>query len=362
MVASPNVSQLSESRKFNSGVRTLYGYGIRITVEHGHLAIEDGIGSARQQHRLGRIGHGLRRVVIVGADGYVTLSAVRWLAAQGISLVVLERDGEVFCATGRQGSSDARLRRAQARIPEADALRIAKQILDAKLSGQEKNARELLGATEVASVIAAHRLTRRADSISKLRNVESLAARAYWRAWHDIPVAFQKSDLPKVPAHWLTYGERYSALSAHSPRLAVTPAHACINYLMAVAESEAVIALQTLGLDPGLGILHADRLTRPSLALDLMEPVRPVVEAWALQFVSQPMCRNWYFERADGNVRLMAPLCRRLAETAPTWGRALAPWAEWLMQEIWKTCSPAVKKPPTRLTQSARRESKQRAT
>ena len=49
------------------GVATLFGYGIRVQVERGHLVLEDGIGPDRRRARLPRIGHGLRRLVIIGA-------------------------------------------------------------------------------------------------------------------------------------------------------------------------------------------------------------------------------------------------------------------------------------------------------
>lgn len=52
----------------------------------------------------------------------------------------------------------------------------------------------------------------------------------------------------------------------------------CLGYyLYPILESEARIACLTLGLDPGLGIWHADYRSRDSFALDLMEAVRPDV-------------------------------------------------------------------------------------
>ena len=62
------------------------------------------------------------------------------------------------------------------------------------------------------------------------------------------------------------------------PRLAVMPAHAILNYCFALLQAETRLALSALGLDSGLGIgLHTD--TADSLALDVLEPVRPQVEA-----------------------------------------------------------------------------------
>ena len=47
-------------------------------------------------------------------------------------------------------------------------------------------------------------------------------------------------------------------------------------------EAEARIALLAIGLDPGIGVLHADLEARDSLTLDLMEAVRPRVDAHVL--------------------------------------------------------------------------------
>ena len=41
-----------------------------------------------------------------------------------------------------------------------------------------------------------------------------------------------------------------------SPRLAVNPLNAMLNYLYALLESEARLAVAALGLDPGLGVMH----------------------------------------------------------------------------------------------------------
>src|ERR1700704_5083421 len=95
------------------GVVTLFGYGIQVNVVRGHLVLKDGIGPARRQARFPRVGHGLRRLVVIGADGMVSLAALRWLADQDAAFVMLDRDGSVLATTGPVRSSDAKLRRAQ---------------------------------------------------------------------------------------------------------------------------------------------------------------------------------------------------------------------------------------------------------
>ena len=76
-----------------------------------------------------------------------------------------------------------------------------------------------------------------------------------------------------------------------------------------------------LGLDLGLGVLHVDASNRDSLALDILEPVRPQVDAYLLDWITrQPLRREWFFEQRDGNCRLMAALAVRLADLGPSCG------------------------------------------
>src|SRR2546426_11259246 len=95
------------------GVVTLSGYGINVRVDRGHLLVEDGIGADRRQARFPRVGHGLRRLVVIGSDGMVSLSALRWLADQDAAFVMLDRRGKALMVCGPCAASDSKLRRAQ---------------------------------------------------------------------------------------------------------------------------------------------------------------------------------------------------------------------------------------------------------
>jgi hypothetical protein len=144
-----------------------------------------------------------------------------------------------------------------------------------------------------------------------------------------------------------------------SPRLATNPINAILNYLYAVLEAETRLAAATLGLDPGIGVLHLDTPNRDSLACDLMEPIRPEVDTFVLDWVKrEPLPRNWFFEQRDGNCRLMAGFASRLSQTAPTWAQFVAPLAEWFAREIGKSVSTRQPNLPARLTQRYRREAK----
>src|SRR5258708_26586776 len=126
-----------------SGVLVLNGYGIRVQVNAGHLLLHDGIADERRTIRLPRVNHGLKRLVMIASDGFITLEAFRWLADQGAAFVMLDRRGKVLAVTGPVSSSDVKLRRAQAlALSNGPALKISKELISQKLAGQELVVRE----------------------------------------------------------------------------------------------------------------------------------------------------------------------------------------------------------------------------
>ena len=365
MAATQKVSQVPQSYKSLSphlGVVTLYGYGTCVRVERGHLIVEDGIGPDRRYGRFARIGHGLKRLVVIGSDGMVSFGALRWLADQRAAFVMLDREGSVLAVSGPVGPSDARLRRAQSLAHQSDvAVRISRELISQKLEGQAKLARDVLRDSDVAQAISAFRCSLvSAASIQEVRQLESRAAQVYWSAWHELPVDFPISDLRRIPQHWRTFGTRKSPLTG-SPRLAVNPANAMLNYMYALLESEARLAASAVGLDPGVGFLHVDTDARDSLACDLMEPGRPQVDAFLLHWImEEPLRREWFFEQRDGSCRLMAPFVERLSGSAPAWCQTVAPVTEWISRVLWATFKNHGRRtlPPTHLTQNRRREAK----
>jgi len=365
MAASPNVPHPSAFRKSpinRTGVLTLTGFGIKVRMQSGHLEVEDGIGPDRRKLRLSRVGSGLKRLVCVSEDGFATLSALKWLADVGASFTMLNRNGELALVTGPTAPSDARMRRAQASaVSNGVGLEICRTLINAKLEGQERLAREGLTDLIAAQEIATFReKLPAAGTAQTIRILEARGAASYFAAWRNTPVLWPKADLKRTPSHWHTVGSRQSPLSG-SPRLAVTPVHAILNYCFALLESECRLALAALGLDPGLGLgLHTDTPNRDSLALDVLEPVRPQIETWLLNWIMrEPFRRADFFETANGNCRLTTDLCAKLSDTAPAWGKLVAPWAEYVARTLWATASAS--RFPTHLTQRHRREAKGQA-
>src|SRR6516165_10251333 len=279
------------------GVVTLFGYGIRVHIERGHLILEDGIGDERRSARFARVYNGLKRLVVIGSDGVVSLGALRWLADQDVAFVMLERDGSVLATTGPVRPSDARLRRAQSLAGRSGiALDIARELIRQKLTKQEEVARNTLNDSEAAQKIASARAAlTNASAVENIRYLEAQGGLAYWSAWRSVPVVFPRTEMRRIPKHWQNFGARISPLT-RSPRLAVNPPNAILNYLYAILEAEARLAIAALGLDPGLGFLHNDARSRDSLAFDLIEPIRPQVDAYLFNWLRQaPLRRKWFF-------------------------------------------------------------------
>jgi hypothetical protein len=116
-------------------------------------------------------------------------------------------------------------------------------------------------------------------------------------------------------------------------------------------------------MDAGLGSgLHTDTANRDSLVFDVLEPIRPQVETWLLDWITkEPLRRADFFETATGNCRLMSQMCTHLGETCSAWGKLVAPWAEYVARTLWagtKSGRTGNSFLPTRLTQQRRTEAK----
>ena len=360
MTALPKLSHSRAIRK--SKVLVLNGWGIRVRVQAGHLCTEDGIADERRTIRLPRVNHGLKRLILIGSDGFITLEALRWLADQGAAFVMLDRRGKVLTVTGPVAPSDAKLRRAQAlAIGNGTALKISKELISQKLAGQELLARDMLGDPATADAIARFRSTLpNAESVERVTLIEAQAAKLYWHSWADLPILWPRKDEKLVPDHWKEFGSRISPIT-HSPRLAASPGNALLNFSYSLLEAEARLAATAMGLDVGQGFLHVDAPNRDSLACDLMEVCRPRgVDAFVLNWLqNEPLRKSDFWEDRNGNCRIASSLASKLCETSDTWRRLVAPIAEYVAQEIWSSVSTSASKLiATRLTQRNKRAAK----
>jgi CRISPR-associated endonuclease Cas1 len=341
------------------GILTLTGYGVRVSVERGHLAFSDGIAAIRRSGRLARATCGLKRLVVLGHTGFVTFEAMRWLHDVGAAFVQIDADGNVITVSAPVGLDDARLRRTQAlSAANGVGLVLARGLIRDKLNGQLlvltqrfPTATDALSLTQRALDELEH-----AQTLDRIRIAEANGAAAYWSAWSDLALTFARRDDARVPDHWRAFGVRRSPLTGGS-RSAGNPINAVLNYLYAMLEVEARIAALTMGLDPGIGVLHADQRSRDSFACDVMEPIRPQVDAMALELIqSRTFALRDFFETRYGQCRLMPSVSKLLAGTAPAIRKLIAPVAE-RMAHAFFDAEPkrrSVRSLPTLLTETNR--------
>jgi len=318
-----------------AGVCVCDGFGVRVVVERGALEVHDGVGQHRRTRRYDRATRGLRRLVILNAAGMISLEALRWCQALGIGVLMLGADGTVQLSSTPRMTDDARLRRTQALAPyEPYGLDVARWLISRKLVGQGKLMLHRFTDADAAETIGDLALgVEEASTIEKIRQLEASGAALYFGAWSGRPECepmFASKDRLRIPPHWSRYeGRRSVVASGNGNRKAERPVNALLNYVYALVEAEAILACQAVGLDAGLGLVHSDTKERQSLALDIMEPIRPEVDAFVLDTIERRTFRKVEFtETSDGHLRLRSPLTHELAETMPRWAQSLGPIAE----------------------------------
>jgi CRISPR-associated protein Cas1 len=175
-------------------------------------------------------------------------------------------------STGAQGPRSATIRTAQYRVAldKARALAFARDLVAAKI----KNQRTILrrnwrGPDDARSplldrlVLLADRAAR-ADDAPQLLGLEGEAAALYFRAF---PNLFTEK-VAALPAF---------AFENRNRRPPADPVNACLSLAYALLTRTFAAALSVVGLDPWKGLYHVERPGRPALALDLIEPFRPIV-------------------------------------------------------------------------------------
>ncbi|HEX4012433.1 MAG TPA: CRISPR-associated endonuclease Cas1 [Candidatus Cybelea sp.] len=317
-----------------AGILVADGYGISLRVLYGKLRVEDGIGPHRRSLALDRTGSGFERLVLLGKSGTLTLESLAWLRAIGAGLIHLSADGHVLTHSVPYGYDGHPIRRAQAlAIATGLDIDLARDLIHRKLDGQRANLARLRVA-DLRSFDAMREALDRAASIDEIRLCEAKAAAIYWHAWSGVPIRLRGRDLTRVPGKWTHYESRASSLT-NGPRAATNPINALLNYVYALLESETRLALLAAGLDPTLGVLHADQRNRDSFALDAMEPIRPAVDAFVLDLLEERVLTSRDFvELPNGVCRVRAPLTHDLAITLPRWRQLVTPVVAHLAQRF----------------------------
>lgn len=240
-------------------------------------------------------------------------------AEAGVTLSFLTPQGRFQARVEGPRSGNVLLRRAQYRAADDPALAVpfARGIVTAKALNQRTVVRRALrdhGATldeapRAALDEAALRLgdaARRAGlagELATLRGIEGDAASAYFAAFD----ALVRVDDPAF------------RFAGRSRRPALDRVNALLNFLYALLGADCRAALEAVGLDPQVGLLHADRPGRASLALDLIEEFRPVIaDRLALSLVNRRQLAARDFVVDEGGAVMLTDDARKAVLTAWT--------------------------------------------
>jgi CRISPR/Cas system-associated endonuclease Cas1 len=183
--------------------------------------------------------HGVERIVCLNPQGSLSFPAVQWCAAQGITIVLLDRAGHLLSTLTPDATADAALRRRQylAQATGQD-MPICQDLLRRKLAGQRATLvshPELPGQVHALDVLDSAlawltlpELPPWLMSVDMVRTYEARTARAYFAAWDGWPLRWDKADAKRVPPHWKAARDRSSPLApGNNARRAVDPSTPC---------------------------------------------------------------------------------------------------------------------------------------
>lgn len=262
-------------------LNTLY-----VTLEDAYLRLENNTLRIEVEREL-RLQVPLHHLGSVVCFGHVGMSAplMHRLADEGISLVLLDGKGRFKARLEGATTGNVLLRQAHhQRVKDAT---FTLETARACVAGKIKNGRQVLlrGAREAKSaedeavlsraandLAAALRALPSTSDLDTLRGYEGEAARQYFSA-----------------LNWLVRPDlrQHFAMDGRTRRPPRDRFNALLSFLYAMWMNDCRSAIETVGLDPQIGFLHAVRPGRAALALDLQEEFRPFADRLALTLINR---------------------------------------------------------------------------
>jgi len=139
-------------------------------------------------------------------------------------------------------------------------------------------------------------LVETSEDLEQLRGIEGEAAAQYFRVFDDL-ILQQKEDF---------------YFSYRNKRPPLDNVNAMLSFVYSLLAHDTTAALETVGLDPYVGYLHRDRPGRASLALDLMEELRPIyADRFVLSLINRKEVNPNGFIRMENGAVLMDDETRR---------------------------------------------------
>lgn len=236
--------------------------------------------------------------LIVTSGITLTGSALAALLDEDIPVIHMNYYGTRFLGSTLSPASfhaPARLLQYQTTLDPQRSLVMASCLIVAKIRNQRRllqrlaSDRKLDLSADLARLNALHQRARTPIDASELLGFEGAASASYLSAW----------------ARLLPDGYPFEKRSRRPPLNAV---NATLSFISAILTNEMTALIHAHGLDPALPVFHTPDSTRPSLALDLIEPFRPViVEALTLDLFSRGILQDEHFAPTeDGGIHLDA--------------------------------------------------------
>lgn len=135
-----------------------------------------------------------------------------------------------------------------------------------------------------------------AQTVDEVRGYEGDAARVYFSVFD----------------HLITASKEEFFFKERSRRPPLDNVNALLSFVYTLLVHDIAAALEGVGLDPSVGYLHRDRPGRPSLALDLLEELRPVIaERLALSLINRKQVRGSGFRTSESGGVVMDEASRK---------------------------------------------------
>lgn len=269
------------------------------------------------------------QLVLMG-NVYVTTPTLHELMAREIPISWHSFGGWFLGHTIGTGHKNVEIRAAQYRtsFDGAACLRLAKGFVIAKIQNQRTLLRRnWKGEDKPDDLVEAFqqdvRHAQRAGNLPELLGAEGQAAARYFG--HFSAMLSREGDAASVAFDF----------STRNRRPPTDPVNALLSYAYALLVRTWTTTLTAVGFDPYRGFYHQPRYGRPALALDMMEPFRPLLaDSSVIQAINNGEVRPTDFISAAGSValtnngrkRFIGTFERRLAQevTHPVFGYKLS--------------------------------------
>lgn len=236
--------------------------GVRVGIRGMALKLTDKDGATVKEMPLASI----ESLSLLGSV-QITTQAIHALADRGVPIAFLSAAGRMVAMVDPLDSVSAEVRRAQIRKldrPEV-CLEFARALIAAKIMNQRtllmRNHTSLPSAVPADLAKEAERAAC-AESLDAVRGHEGQAAAIYFGHF----AGMFKGDL----------AAEFDA-NGRQRRPPPDPINSCLSLGYTMLTHECVAALRVARLEPSIGGFHISKPGRPALALDLMEPFRPLI-------------------------------------------------------------------------------------